>query len=119
MHRVAKLAHQLRHQSTRLESRALVFNKNGPVDKVLKVHHYPLPELSQNDVLLQILAAPINPADVNMIQGTYPVQPEFQSFGAIAGYEGVAQVMETGTQVQDIKKGDWVIPLNQSFGLSA
>ncbi|KAI8912724.1 hypothetical protein EDD86DRAFT_202124 [Gorgonomyces haynaldii] len=97
------------------ESRAVVFSKHGPINKVTSVTRYPLEGLQPTQVLLKILAAPINPADVNIIEGTYPVKPRFHSFGAIGGNEGVAEIVGVGNQVQDLKLGDWVIPVAASF----
>uniref|UniRef100_A0A0A9DKP1 Uncharacterized protein n=1 Tax=Arundo donax TaxID=35708 RepID=A0A0A9DKP1_ARUDO len=34
-----------------------------------------------------MLAAPINPSDINRVDGVYPVRPPLP--GAVAGYEGV------------------------------
>ena len=63
------------------------------------------------------MASPINPADVNQIQGTYPKLPRFEEgIGFIPGNEGVAQVSEVGSDVKDIKVGDRVIPSGPAFG---
>jgi trans-2-enoyl-CoA reductase len=79
-----------------------------------------LPSVDEQDVKLRFLGSPINPADLNQIQGTYPSRPVFvEGIGAIAGNEGVAEVVEVGnrvTQQRDLKVGDWVIPANASFG---
>ena len=65
------------------------------------------------DVAVRWLAAPINPADVNMIQGTYPIKPELP---AIGGNEGVAVVERAGAEVQSFQEGDWVIPRAPGLG---
>ncbi|EPZ34013.1 Alcohol dehydrogenase superfamily, zinc-type domain-containing protein [Rozella allomycis CSF55] len=59
-------------------------------------------------------ATPINPSDINQIEGVYPVKPN--TFPAVGGNEGVAQVLEIGQQVKDIKVGDFVIPRLSGFG---
>lgn len=51
-------------------------------------------------------ASPVNPADINLIQGTYGFKPDLP---ACAGLEGVAEVMETGNNVKNIRKGEWVL----------
>ncbi|KAL2920090.1 mitochondrial 2-enoyl thioester reductase [Polyrhizophydium stewartii] len=100
------------------ESRALVFSQVGAPDKVLSVKQVPLGPLGPDSVLLKLLAAPVNPADVNVIQGTYPIKPTFiEGIGAVGGNEGVGEVLATGSRVSTLKPGDWVIPLNRSFGL--
>lgn len=42
--------------------------------------------------------APINPSDINTIQGKYPLVPQLP--GAVPGHEGVAKVLETGSRVR-------------------
>lgn len=53
--------------------------------------------LLAGEVLIQFLAAPINPADINTIQGVYAIKPKLP---AIGGNEGVAQVMEIGEKIR-------------------
>merc|ERR1711962_1459192 len=54
-----------------------------------------------------MLAAPVHPADINTIQGTYPIKPPLP---AIGGGEGVGEVLSIGPQVKNLKIGDWVFP---------
>ncbi|NXH22725.1 MECR protein, partial [Bucco capensis] len=70
-------------------------------------------KLGDSDVLVKMLAAPVNPADVNMIQGTYAIL--FQ-LPAVGGNEGVGEVLEVGHRVAALKAGDWVIPANTGLG---
>lgn len=59
----------------------LVYSEFGePVD-VVRVVQEKLPEIQSDDVLVKVLAAPINPADINTIQGRYPVKPQFPAVG--------------------------------------
>ncbi|RWS28030.1 trans-2-enoyl-CoA reductase-like protein [Leptotrombidium deliense] len=51
--------------------------------------------------------APINPADINTIQGVYAVKPQLP---AVAGNEGVAKIVKVGHKVKRLSVGDWVIP---------
>ncbi|KAJ7304226.1 hypothetical protein JRQ81_011762 [Phrynocephalus forsythii] len=60
-----------------------------------------------------MMAAPINPSDINMIQGTYALLPDLP---AVGGNEGVGQVMKTGSHVTALKPGDWVIPADAGLG---
>lgn len=57
--------------------------------------------------------APINPADINQIEGTYAFIPP-RPF--IAGNEGVGEVVSVGTQVSSLRPGDWVIPAVAGLG---
>lgn len=111
----AKVAHFC-HSST-LEasncSRALRYSKHGDPSQVVHLEDVELGSVGASEVLVKILAAPINPSDINMIQGTYAILPELP---ATAGNEGVAEVMEVGTQVKTLKPGDWVIPKDAGLG---
>ncbi len=69
--------------------------------------------MGENDVLIQMLAAPINPADLNMIEGVYGVK---SSFPAIGGNEGVGVVVEAGKNVQHLRVNDHVIPKHAGLG---
>ncbi|KAF6345057.1 mitochondrial trans-2-enoyl-CoA reductase [Rhinolophus ferrumequinum] len=60
-----------------------------------------------------MLAAPINPSDINMIQGNYGLLPKLP---AVGGNEGVGQVVAVGSSVTGLKPGDWVIPANAGLG---
>ncbi|TPX33488.1 hypothetical protein SmJEL517_g03623 [Synchytrium microbalum] len=103
-----------RHSSTAL---AICHAKYGDPAKVLKIQKIPLGSVYDNNVKIKFLAAPINPADINQIQGVYPVKPIFHpEFGAIAGTEGVAEVVATGLKVKDLQVGDWVIPVEAGWG---
>ncbi len=60
-----------------------------------------------------MIAAPINPADINMIQGVYPIGPQLP---AVGGNEGVGEVLATGSEVKDLAVKDWVLPAKPGFG---
>uniref|UniRef100_A0AC11D3A1 Mitochondrial trans-2-enoyl-CoA reductase n=1 Tax=Ovis aries TaxID=9940 RepID=A0AC11D3A1_SHEEP len=66
-----------------------------------------------SDVHVKMLAAPINPSDINMIQGNYGLLPQLP---AVGGNEGVGQVVAVGSSVTGVKPGDWVIPANPGLG---
>ncbi|KAJ3148988.1 hypothetical protein HDU89_003989 [Geranomyces variabilis] len=97
---------------------ALVYSKYGRPDDILRVARLALPPLAKSSVNVQFLAAPINPADINVLQGTYPVKPAFSDDigGAVAGNEGVARVVAVGCGVHDLSVGDWVLPLASGSG---
>ncbi|EGR46034.1 uncharacterized protein TRIREDRAFT_66960 [Trichoderma reesei QM6a] len=105
------------------QAKALVFSQNGEPSEVLKLHTHSIsPSLPKRSVLLRALAAPINPADINTIQGTYGSQPSFTSLigtsspSAIPGNEGVFEVVATGDSSLPVHKGDWVVPAVAQFG---
>ncbi|KAK4492013.1 hypothetical protein RD792_002801 [Penstemon davidsonii] len=94
-------------------SKAVVYDQHGPPDSVCKVTELPPVPLKDNEVCVRMLAAPINPSDINRIQGVYPVRPEVP---AIGGYEGVGEVYSIGSAVKGLDKGDLVIPSPPSSG---
>ncbi|NXU51606.1 MECR protein, partial [Turnix velox] len=71
-------------------------------------------QLGDYDVHVKMLAAPINPADINMIQGTYPILSPLPTVG---GNEGVGEVLEVGRHVEALKPGDRVIPTSTALGM--
>jgi len=103
------------YSSAELPSEALVarYEKHGIPDDVIKVQNEKLPKVGDNDVLLEMLMAPINPADINMVEGVYPIKPKLP---AVGGNEGVAQVLAVGSKVTGITVDDWVIPAKPGFG---
>jgi mitochondrial enoyl-[acyl-carrier protein] reductase / trans-2-enoyl-CoA reductase len=74
------------------------------------IHLADLPALSpaRGEVLLSMLAAPINPADLNVIEGTYGQLPELP---ATLGNEGCGVVASLGPGVSGFQTGDLVVPL--------
>jgi trans-2-enoyl-CoA reductase len=80
------------------------------------------PSLPSNTLLLRALATPINPADINQIQGVYPSQPPFTSLlgtpepSAVAGNEGCFEVVSTSSSASSVSRGDWVLMRNTGFG---
>ncbi len=84
--------------------------------------HSTSPSLPSGSLLLRTLASPINPADINQIQGVYPVKPPFTSLlgtpapSAVGGNEGCFEVASVGSNIKSVTKGDWVIMKNTGFG---
>lgn len=72
-----------------------------------------LPEVKDKRVQVRMLAAPINPADLNMIQGNYGVQVKLP---AVGGSEGVGVVEKVGPNVTELKVGQRVIPSKYGLG---
>ncbi|KAF4978346.1 hypothetical protein FZEAL_5244 [Fusarium zealandicum] len=105
------------------QAKALVFSKYGEPSDVLKLHTHSIsPSIPSNSVLVRSLAAPINPADINTVQGTYGSKPPFTSLigtsepSVVPGNEGVFEVLSTGSSSLSLQKGDWVIPAIGQFG---
>lgn len=87
----------------------LCFHKTGPPSEVLQLEPCPTPKPQRHEVLVRMLYAPINPADLNYIEGTYGRQPQFP---AIPGNEGIGRVEDVGDEVESLTEGDLVIPLH-------
>uniref|UniRef100_A0A8U7NI96 Enoyl-[acyl-carrier-protein] reductase, mitochondrial n=2 Tax=Corvus moneduloides TaxID=1196302 RepID=A0A8U7NI96_CORMO len=91
----------------------LLYERHGEPAAVVQLKDLEVPKLGDSDVHVKMLAAPINPADINMIQGTYPL---LSPLPAVGGNEGVGEVLEVGRHVTALKPGDWVIPANAGLG---
>lgn len=86
----------------------------------IRIHHHasvgdaPIPA---DSVLLKFLAAPVNPQDLLVIAGRYPVQPHYcYNDEPIPGYDGVARIERVGEKVKELKPGDHVIPRAHGLG---
>ena len=69
---------------------------------------------SKDSIKVRFLASPINPSDLNQIEGTYPVKPN--EFPAVAGNEGVARIEYINEGNSGLKVGDLVIPARSGLG---
>ncbi|XP_061216855.1 enoyl-[acyl-carrier-protein] reductase, mitochondrial isoform X1 [Neopsephotus bourkii] len=94
-------------------ARGLLYERHGEPAAVVQLKDIEVAKLGDTDVHVKMLAAPINPADINMIQGTYANLP---SLPAVGGNEGVGEVLEVGSRVAALKPGDWVIPATSGLG---
>ncbi|KAI4667908.1 uncharacterized protein J4E78_001727 [Alternaria triticimaculans] len=106
------------------QAKALTFSEYGEPPAVLSLHGHSISPPHSNFMTLRFLASPINPADINQIQGVYPSKPTFTTnLGtpnpiAVAGNEGVAEIIALGEGVkkEGFKKGDWVFMKGPGFG---
>ena len=92
-------------------SRACRLSAFGAKPPALTVEYAPALEPGANEVLVRMLAAPINPADLNVIEGTYG---ELPSLPCTIGNEGVGVVERVGSSVVGFASGQTVLPL--AFG---
>jgi trans-2-enoyl-CoA reductase len=84
----------------------VVYKTHGNPADVLDVETRPWPTPSADEAVVQMRAAPINPADLNAIEGKYPVRPPLP---ATPGFEGAGVVVEIGPEVHDLATGALVI----------
>jgi trans-2-enoyl-CoA reductase len=71
---------------------AVRFHEPGPPAEVLRLEPLELSGPGEGMLRLRVLAAPINPADLNFIEGTYGVKPELP---AVPGIEGCCEIEES------------------------
>ncbi|RAL46118.1 hypothetical protein DM860_006272 [Cuscuta australis] len=95
-------------------SKAIVYDHQGPPDSVTRMAELPPVEIKDNEVCVRMLAAPINPSDINRIEGVYPVRPTLGP--AVGGYEGVGEVHAIGAAVKSLSPRDWVIAFPPTSG---
>jgi len=87
------------------------FSRFGRPDDVVEcVEAGDLPPPGAGEVALDVLAFPINPADLLTMEGRYAVRPPLP---ARLGAECVARVSAVGDRVDDLRVGDLVIPLDR------
>jgi len=85
---------------------AAVYERHGNPADVLRVESRPWPRPAPDEALVQMRAAPINPADLNQIEGKYPVRAELP---ATPGFEGAGIVIDAGGNASKIPAGTLVI----------
>jgi trans-2-enoyl-CoA reductase len=85
---------------------AAVYETHGNPADVLRIESRPWPTPPLGEAVVKIRAAPINPADLNQIEGKYPVRAELP---ATPGFEGAGVVAEVGTNATTVAVGDLVI----------
>jgi len=95
--------------------KAIVITKYG-APEVLKLQEYPTPEISGDEVLIEVKSAGLNRSDVFQREGNYPapagVAPE------IPGLEVSGTIVKCGPNVVDFTVGDRVCALLAGGGYS-
>ena len=92
--------------------RAIVFHQHGAPADVARVEEIEVASPQAGEVFVRTIAAPINPADLNLIEGKYPVRPVLP---ATPGSEGSGIVEKVGPGVNRVAAGDLVL-LPRSYG---
>jgi NADPH:quinone reductase-like Zn-dependent oxidoreductase len=91
-----------------LACRLFAFGENPPA---VRVEEIPTPTPAPGEVVIRMLAAPINPADLNVIEGSYGQLPPLP---ATIGNEGCGEILALGAGVENLRIGQKVLPL--AFG---
>jgi len=83
------------------------YTRRGPVPQdVIEAVEFTLPPPEAGQVLVEVMAAPINPSDVLTLTGQYGSLPPLP---AVGGNEGVGRVVEAGPGVTGLKPGQRVL----------
>ena len=92
--------------------RAIVIREHGDPQKVALLETVELPAPAAGEARVRVRFAPINPADLNVIEGKYPIRP---ALPGTPGVEGVGVVEEIGAGVANLSPGA-VVSLPHRFG---
>lgn len=87
----------------------LIFRQTGKPAEVLETANFTPRQPQPGEVLARILAAPVNPADLNTIEGTYGVK---LNLPAVPGVEGCGEVLASNDPAY--QPGDRVIFLRRA-----
>jgi trans-2-enoyl-CoA reductase len=60
-------------------SKAIVYEEHGSPDSVTRLVNLPPVEVKENDVCVKMIAAPINPSDINRIEGLCSISFDWES----------------------------------------
>src|SRR3989475_12851253 len=85
---------------------AAVYETHGNPPAVLHVESRGWPAPAAGEAVVKMRAAPINPADLNQIEGKYPIRAELP---APPGFEGAGVVVDLGANVTNLPAGALVI----------
>ncbi|HXI72617.1 MAG TPA: zinc-dependent alcohol dehydrogenase family protein [Verrucomicrobiae bacterium] len=88
--------------------RQLQLLAHGKPSDVIQLNTVAEPPLGQEDVLISLEAAPLNPSDFLLVRGMYGVQPTFPS---PVGAEGVGRITQMGSKVDRALQGKRVLIL--------
>jgi trans-2-enoyl-CoA reductase len=91
---------------------AIVYAAHGKPLEVLRLEEQALSAPGPDEALVRLKAAPINPADLNQIEGKYPIRFPLPT---TPGMEGAGVIEAVGKNVRDHKPGELVI-LPHNFG---
>ncbi|KAJ8687280.1 hypothetical protein QAD02_023074 [Eretmocerus hayati] len=100
------------HSSPRLMTsfenvKSLLYKEYGEPGDVVQVCTTCVETPTDDHVVVKWLYAPVNPADINTIQGKYPSKPPLP---AVPGNEGVGEIVAVGPNAKDFCVGDRVVP---------
>jgi NADPH:quinone reductase-like Zn-dependent oxidoreductase len=77
----------------------------SPVENIGVAEIDDIGAIKNDEVIIEVLYSPVNPSDLLLANGTYPIRPELPS---VIGGEGVGRVVSIGAAVTTVKPGDIV-----------
>jgi NADPH:quinone reductase-like Zn-dependent oxidoreductase len=98
-----------------IEMKAAVINSFGS-SKVFNIADIPVPEISENELLIEVVSGSVNPVDFKQRKGNHKLI--FGSdFPIVLGYDVAGTVAKTGKDIHDFQNGDKVCGvLNNKYG---
>lgn len=91
-----------------MKSRCIAVEKFGRPEVVAAVREDDIPDPAPGEVCVRTHFAPVNPADLNIMEGTYGTLPVLP---AVIGNESVGIVAHCGAGVTEFEVGDVVMPM--------
>lgn len=91
-----------------MKSRRIVIEKFGRPESVATLQLGDIPDPAHGEVCIRTRFAPVNPADLNIMEGTYGTLPVIP---AVIGNESVGIVEHCGAGVTEFGVGDVVMPM--------
>ena len=91
-----------------MESRCIEITRFGIPAEVARLGSRAARPPEAGEIQLRMICAPINPADLNVMEGTYGTLPELP---AVVGNESIGVVEKVGSEVRDWAPGDVAMPV--------
>lgn len=88
--------------------RCVVAEKVGEPSEVLRLQTRPVPRPGPGQVLIRVVAAPVEASDLHMIRGRYGFTPDFP---AVPGIESVGVIDELGSGAEGLTIGQRVMTI--------
>ncbi|CAN5326014.1 zinc-dependent alcohol dehydrogenase family protein [soil metagenome] len=97
-----------------IRMKAVIFERCGDPAEVLTIKDVPKPVPGRGEVLVRMIASPVNPSDLMYIRGVYGIKPKLP---ATPGFEGVGIVESSGGGLLGrLRKGKRVAVMNDRNG---
>ena len=91
-------------------NRQIIVNKFTTPEKGVSVREQDYKDPKPNELIIRTGYCPINPADLNVIEGKYGKLPELS---AVIGNEGSGHVIAVGSECKHFKEGDHILFVNR------